>query len=553
MAAISRCPVCQQKFHSSNGLDAHIKAKGHYVKKSLRESKFNPDRTQIPVSKFKLKTTENTDMSIPRPEYMSSITVLFPGQRLPDTLMHKLIAENTSAFGMAVRTDKEISIEKFGKLDMRDPEQQFEMLKKIDGNVSKFARMYCFHSFPTEFDEDEIQPFEVIKDSKGKAILVVAIEGDFPKFAGGEYSESYHLLYDWLGSELQGIYQLAGNSPSKLFDYAKGPQFKFNFEQIIGHRGFLGFLPNVGEAFALEKNELGVSATWGQCSNAYGYTESAVAAATVEQKQVEADTKLEEVIPPAPKKSKFDTGDDFKGHGTTAPVAPTPQPDKIPQVIPPAPKTPEERVAAKFVESVEERAPPANMHGKALKKWYQETSGGLPKNWADRPTVSLKVKRSVPNEPAQESSTVAQTAAIPISGPTMPVISGDRMKEINEYTKKHLGDGSAVITDPTEANAIEDKLATWHELMAASGVKALRDILQWKTEFVFANTRAHPDQAALCIIELRREVKRLDQMLADADKKLGELAGTTKPTTATTASTDTGTKPVSEPRKSKFA
>jgi len=111
--------------------------------------------------------------------------------------------------------------------------------------------------FPTEFDEDEVMPFRLIKDSKGGNILCVAIDGDFPKHvdtSADAFSEPYMVLNDWLGPEItSNVCSCWAIIRASLFDFLKTEQFKADFNQVIGHRGILSFMPNVGELFTNRK------------------------------------------------------------------------------------------------------------------------------------------------------------------------------------------------------------------------------------------------------------------------------------------------------------
>jgi hypothetical protein len=187
--------------------------------------------------------------------------------------------------------------------------------------------------------------------------------------------------------------------------------------------------------------------------------------------------------------------------------------------------------------------PPQGYQGKPLKDWYRKVNNGvLPHDWRDRPAVTVAVTKPVKPEAKTETAiagamTVAQnqkTDKMTFVN-TMPVISGDKQREANEFIKKYIGDGSAIIIDPVESAKAEAKHAKFHELMAGSGIKSVEDLQRWTTAFKFAFVKNHPEAAALALIELSNLVRDLQE---NGDKKLGELTGT--------EGTD-ATPPVSEP------
>lgn len=486
------------------------------------------------------------------PKFNTSIVNVFANETPPDTFLAKLLSENKSAFGMAVREPTGIVVEKFPKIE--NGQKAIDLLKDITSNTKKFPVMFCFHAFPAEFDEDEVQPYTILKDGKNNPILCVAVEGDFPNYAGDEegYSEAYKLVNDWLGPKIEGIYSLVGNNPTKTIEYLKGAQFASDFKKEFGFRASLSFMPSQGDPFTIEKNELGLKATWGDASQAYGYTEAAIAAATVEEKPVEQPRKASKyATDPAPAETK--------------PPAPVPQSPSVPQVPAQPAKTPAEQVAKEMVEVEMDWTPPASLHGKKLKEAYRQNNNGiLVTNWQDRPTIKIKVKKplTLPDKTASTTTTTNTPVANDKGVYTMPVISGEKQKAINEVIQKRLGDGSAVIKDPKEAQKTEEKLAKFTELFPQH-FKNIRGIEKLKTEFLFFLGKEHYEAVVLALIEARAEIRRLDDIIASNEKTLGELAGdktqaTTSPVNPpSTPSPDPVKEPVvpaaTAPKKSKYA
>src|SRR5258707_1199343 len=150
------------------------------------------------------------------------------------------------------------------------------------------------------------------------------------------------------------------------------------------------------------------------------------------------------------------------------------------------------------MEEVEmEHAPPKNLHGKPLKQWYRSLTGTLPDDWANRPTVRVKAKRSVTAPAETETAMAAAMAAAKatadnntVIGETMPIISGTMQGAAFEMIKKYLGDGSLLIDDPIKANEEEQKLATFAQLMKLKG--GVADIIKWRASFIFAFVKSHP-------------------------------------------------------------
>jgi len=514
MPAQRRCQFCGEKFYSKRGLQSHRIAKGHVTR-----------TMEIPSVNMHRKT--ETKMQNQKPEYSYSDALVKAGHTMPEALLSKLIAENRTAIGVGIRTKSAMEKEIFYPL--KPVEQTLAFMKKWFEATKEFTRLVRFHALPAEFDEDvEIGPWSPLKDSKGNPLLFVGIEGDFPQYVDGSadhFSEASRVLVDWLGPKLETIYGTAGNRPDKLFEYLKSADFGKDFEQIIGHRGVITFLPITGEAFTCKKNELGVTSDWGTASVAYGYTESVSNSASPEVKEP-APAKTE------PKKGGSKYVDDDEP-APSKPEAPVPVPLNNGQEM--------------VEEEVEVRAP-KGMHGKQLKLWWRKSPfGDLPSNWRDANHVEkVKVKKPVASKAPAKTQTamaaaMASAEANKLPTLSMPIVSGDKQKAANEFVKKYVGDGSALITDPAATAEQEAKLAKWHEL---AGEKNLSAINQYTTAFLSAYVKQYPEMAWLLVIEARSELNRLQKViegLVTGTVKAGELVktGTEKEAGTSTQAPDT--------------
>lgn len=438
--------------------------------------------------------------SLHKPKYTQSILEKLVGTAaMPAELLDKLFKENTSAWGLAVRTSKGIEIEKFAKMgDASSEIKEFEGILKGTKNYPSIA---VFHSFPKEFDEDEIQPWAPIKDSKGMPILAVAIDGDLPKYAGSEdgNSEAMEFLLKWLGPKLEQAYAMAGNSPSKLYEFVKSAQFMTDFSEQIGHRCVLTFMPAQGDPFCVEKNEIGDSGVYGNVSNSYGFSSPKPEPAPKPEVKPKAEAE-----PEAPKKSKWADED------TPEPVKEVPS---VPGVAPPA--LPKDDVTGKVAKEIVEQdwTPPPNIHGKKLKNLYREMLGGtLPANWDERPTVKIKVEKVVKSLAEIGKLNNGTGTTVDDKGIyTMPILSGEKLKAINEMITKHLGDGSAVISDPKDTAEEIKKLAKFTDVV--KGFKDLDALDRVRTSFLFAVGKQHPEAIVLALIQMREDRRQLKAML----------------------------------------
>lgn len=468
-------------------------------------------------------------MQINKPKYTTSIVSVRAGETIPDTFLHKLLEENRSAVGFVVQ-DKKLEVEKFATL--ADTAKEVENLKDVLGNTKKFQRMFIFHAFPPEYDEDEIQPWTIIKDSKGNPLLVVAVEGDLPGKDVDGSSEMLGTINEYLGPKIESLFTLVGNDPKKLYAALKDQAgFGADLMNIIGHRAHFYFMPAEGDVFAHGREPevlpLAGAFSWGSASNAYGYTESAIAAATVVAAAPE----------PTVRKSKYASADpepgpkvDDNGIHHIKPAEPKPA-VVIPKVVP-TPSADPAKIAADTTVEMTEWTPPANLHGKKLKQAYRGVNGGvLPSDWERRPKIMIAVKKG----PIKDLKDLAHTAVgnLPASQVlkvepakvenVLPVMDGKQQGAIKEWIKKYLDGSSNSIANPLELQKQEAQLAVFSELCLKNG---LDEIETWPTSVVAAFCKAFPDGAWLLILELRRDRIARKQMGKLGDVKLSDLTGT---------------------------
>lgn len=466
-----------------------------------------------------------------KPPFTYSIVNVYGGKTIPDTFLAKLNNENRSAFGFVVQEQSGLVIEKFDELDTSEKEQATQ--KKILEQTVKFNRMFIYCQFPAEFDEDEVPPYAVIRNSKKEPVLVIAIEGDFPGRTGTEgESEAFVVLNEWLGPKIEEMFKIFNNDPAKLTEWLKGDSFAKDFANVYSHRGIISVMPATGVPFMVGKNDIGEQFPWGEASMAYGYTESTNNSAS--------PAPAAEAPAEKPKKvSRYATN--------AADPAPIPEPKKEepkPDVkVPEQPKPvtdPVHKAADQVIEEIDWKPPPG-VHGKKLKALYRQmNSGVLPTNWQDRPSLRIKAKTKVndlkdlsqtavgplANAAAVAASTTAASASAKTAGDvTLPVISGDEQRNAVEFIKKHLGDSSKQLDEsPLETQRMEEKLPVFSELVLKS--QSLDELERWPTSGIFAFCKQNPEVAALALVEYRRD--RINRKLSatQGDKKLGDLAGT---------------------------
>lgn len=474
-----------------------------------------------------------------KPAYTSSLCYVRANEVIPPTLMHKLLSENRSAIGFCVRTEKGLDIEKFDEVGKSTVDENFKIFNGIVNNTKKYDRLFCFHSFPEKFESAEVQPYAIIKDSKGNAIVVVSAEGDFIGYGvDGLHSEAYGVLHDYLGPKIEAMYELLGNDPGKLDKYLRSKTFKDDLGKVYGHRAVFEFMPANGEPYTHGKNEIGLEAGWGRSSNVYGYSESVIAAAAPAEPEpvaARAISKYADAEPaPAPAVKP-----------AAAPTAPAPATPTIPQNNPPT-ADPIAAAAAKTVTGHKEKIP-TNLHGKRKKQFIRGLlNGDLPKNWEGlteiwvEHTASVDSLEELPKLGVTANGAKDMRAAEPTPVKTtadgaVPVISGQQQAAAIEFFGKFLDSSSNQIQNPLDAQKDEARYPVFSELMKAKLPNGLDDLEGMPVTALLSFLKQHPETMWLAVLEYRRD--RINRKLSAVagDKKLSELTGTQVPTKPTTA------------------
>jgi len=476
-----------------------------------------------------------------KPAYTHSIVEVKAGEVIPETFLRKLCSEHGSCVGLVVREPNKLEVEKFH--EMGDAAERFTLLNGVNLGTKKYLRQFVFGAFPEEFDEDECQPWVVLKDSKGNPLLTVSCEGDFPVTTSKEgESEAYVVMHTDLGPKIEAMYQLCGNNPQKLFDYIRSAQFTADVNKIYAFRGAFALMPTIGDSIMLgnfrEEGKGGADYEWGTASFNHGYTDPVIEAATAEAAPVPVKAKPRSKYAEEPEAEP-------KPSVPAVPLKTEPETDPI-------------KKAADAIGDTVNWSPPKNLHGKALKKAYRDMLGELPDNWQNRPSFKLKAKDSVSSLKELDQTTAKQNAQPkdmrePAPTVILPVIDGKMQEKAVNMIKKYLGDGSALIKDPLEAQRQEANIPEFSELFLKSG--DLKEVRAWPRSFRLAFIKENPEAAEAWIAQLQRDAINRESAVKDGDKTLGELTESTiTPVPDSKPSTPLKVEPPApEPRRSKYA
>ena len=128
--------------------------------------------------------------------------------------------------------------------------------------------------------EEDIQPFELLKDKDGQVIAVGFFDGQFEGYTQPKSShiDEYHLVNDVLIPKLKKIYRSVGGGIPELIEELNDPVTKQDFNNCWTHRGNITIFTAEGPPITFTgQNIYKADFNWGWTSNAGNYKEQTVA------------------------------------------------------------------------------------------------------------------------------------------------------------------------------------------------------------------------------------------------------------------------------------
>lgn len=215
----------------------------------------------------------------------STLIHRYPGKNVPEEQLRAVLKARPSAGGYAVQAME--NGEPILIVDHMNVGVELEAVQEIlDTPEYKDSHfMLAFHQFD-KFSEDDMQPHSYVVD--GDSVdLAVGIEGDIPTMIEGDVHPETKLFKTVILPNLNKFRKYSAGDLKAFMDELNDPTFKDMIMARIGVRGYLCFLPPVGEPVWFGKEKFGSSFPWGQVSNTHGYVETpATQTVAVSEKRV---------------------------------------------------------------------------------------------------------------------------------------------------------------------------------------------------------------------------------------------------------------------------
>lgn len=483
-------------------------------------------------------------------EFLGTIVERRDGASIPDAYLEIVLDKRPSCLGAAMVKDGAIQIAQ------APAAVEIEDLKKTMGEGMP-RTTYFFGKYPTDFIEELLQPFHLLKDEQDQVTLVAFLEGDFSKFAlaGSDHSNEFFCVQNYLIPKVQQMYRLVDGNMAKLVEELKQPitYREVGSQTFSTGDGTIVLVASVGDPIVITKNEKKREFPWGWTSDTLGYTEA------VEHKPDEK---------PVEEKKGFKFGIPSLGKASVpaSPPAPPLPPEDKPEDKPKervvkGPKPPVAPVIKEGYELVTLLVP-KNQSSKDTKKWFRsQLAGELPADWSTITAIQVQRKkkdntvksftdipRSAATPPAvtgKDTATHHIASTEPIAQPTskLPIIPADEaVKLANHFMKRsdvlnQTPQGDAVLDLEAIAN-IETKLPTFAD--KANLKNGTQDSFGWSHEVRLHLVKEYPHSAAVLM-------GNLTAMLIMEKKKNAKQATPAAPSEAPVEQ-----KPASPPARSGF-
>lgn len=412
-----------------------------------------------------------------------------------------------------------------------------DTFKQMTKEFGSSAMMFTVGEGDSTLLDEDMPPFELLKDKNGQLVAVGALAGDYSNHSvvKSTHTNEYHCVNSVLIPKLKKIYKSVGEGIPELIEELQDPVTANDFTHYWANYGDITILTESGITNFSAGNIKAGEFNWGRTSDALNYKEQTVAKVVVEPpKELSAFDKLKQKM----------TG-------------------KAPDAEVPAPVTGSSTAAIAAVNGDEyEMVGPApqDLHNKQKIEWWVSEVGYKPENYKDKTT---KVKRkkgtklgvlaplaatnvkdaATPISNDQIKAEAAASAAAPqpdmvknispqhVSTSNLPLLSPKQKLQLKNgifndpEVLKILGDDHRATLDPKLLKEFED---TFHTFTDGMGIGELDQTMNWPFD-LFCKLGAE-DFKALAILafnyrnDMYKAKIKLRSILADPANKIAKSA-----------------------------
>lgn len=203
----------------------------------------------------------------------TTIIERYPNKAIPEAYLRAVLKARPSAGGYAIQAiENGVPILVVDHMDVGVELEAVQELLSTPEYMASHA-ILAFHQFEKTGQEDNFQPYPYVVD--GDAVdLAFGIEGDFPTMLDGDTHPETKLSKTVIIPNLNKFRKFSAGDLKAFMAELNDPTFKDMIGARIANRGYLCFLPPIGESIWISKEKFGSSFPWGRVSNTHGYVET---------------------------------------------------------------------------------------------------------------------------------------------------------------------------------------------------------------------------------------------------------------------------------------
>lgn len=460
------------------------------------------------------------------------IVIKKAGEKVSVAYLEKVVKKYTTYMGSALVYDKKMVVAKAKGLPT------LAAINDIQDAFTDNLIVFTFGLCDKDIFEEDMQPFEVLKNDDKETIGIACLEGGFQGYSvvKSTHTDEWHCFQDFVSPKLGKLYKGADKKIAGLLEELQDKITHKDFSNSWTDRGNIALLMVEGEPVVFSSNNPDKAPyNWGWTSNALGHVEQTVA-------------KEEKKIEPAPVDKPLTLLEKLKlkakGGATVITAASTALPKEI--TDPP----PTDTTLKVNPEAGEWVTPPRDRDTNQKKAdWYITTVGYKPQKYKNGVAVfltnarkaevaagtakELKGSEILAAAAAATKHPSAGDAASPIdqpeptqqpssqSGEPLPMLSPRVKKSIADgwmktpEVLKILGEDQSVVFDPKKMAEFENKFATFADHF---GLGSMDKTFNWPYSMFLSLGKDHIEALAVLAFNLRNDL--IKARLANPNAKI---------------------------------
>lgn len=195
--------------------------------------------------------------------------------------LSRVFKEYSSYMGAALVYDGKLQVAK--NREGAPNQQAVTEITEVFGKDADIA--FSFAKADKDIFEEDMMPFEVLKDASGAAIMACLMDGGFQGYSvvKSTHTDEYHCVQEFIIPKMAKLYKGCGNDLKALMEELKDPITAKDFQNSWTDKGNITFMSTEGPPVTISSNNTEKTKfNWGWVSNSLGYIEQTAPEKVVE-------------------------------------------------------------------------------------------------------------------------------------------------------------------------------------------------------------------------------------------------------------------------------